>query len=255
MANVTELQYGKSFSELKALVVKIVDRGGDSVIDTSLAGDYVNFAEQYISGEVGAPYWLGEDQSLTVPASTSEVTMEANVEDVQSIRDEENNRFLSYMDRDRFDAFIVNHSDTSGTPLRWTKYGYNRRTNVESPATAMGGIKLQFWPVPSSATTLKATVQLIPGMMVNDSDYPAMPPQWHMAIVEWAAHFAGAYDIGSKAYREHFQLAMRWLLTIKRRQWRNLAGNQRFIGREEYMRRHGGSAPIAPPTRLSQLQG
>jgi len=67
--------------------------------------------------------------------------------------------------------------------------------------------------------------------------------------------YAGAYDIGSKAFAEHRALAMEWVSEIVRSERRNISGNDRIIPADEDVRRASSANPITPSTRRSQLFG
>ena len=240
------------FETLKDLLGQMYARGGDSDLSETLRGVWINGAEKFIVSRCGAPKWLQCVKTIELAAGETEYNLPISVQDVRSISDRGNIRQLSYVDRDRWSSYIVDPSQVTGTPLSWTKFEYVRRDNTGSPESAYGQIVAHFWPEPSGATTLYADCQLRPGAMVYDSDFPVVPSEYHFGLLELALMYSGAYDIGTKAYAQHRDMAMQWLAEVVRAERRDLAGNLRMVPREEHTRRQGASAPIGPPTRRGQ---
>lgn len=255
MADTVEIQDPMNFGTLKALVRQVMDRGGDSAMDDTLSGRYVNAAEAYICARLGAPHFLNHTDTLTVSASTETVTLPVNVADVFDIRDEGNVRALEYCPHSQWSSFIVDATETQGTPLAWTKFAYQRRLNTESPSEPAGALILQFWPVPTSDTTLNYDCSLRPGTMIDDTDHSVLPIQYQHGLVEGALFFGSGFDIGTRAYAQHRDMFQAWVAEMVRAEHRNLGGNERMIPGIEFRRRHRSAAPIAPPTRRSQLSG
>lgn len=250
-----ERQRPLTFGTLKSLLGQLIARGRDPVLDTDLAGHYVNAAEMFVCTEVGVnAYWLEITDSLTATANNSIITLDPQIANIVSLRDEANIQPLSYLDRQRWNDYITTPSETTGIPLFWTKHGYVRRDNTESPTQHYGQLQIGVWPVPTGDTTLRGDFLLRPGHMVNDDDVPVLPLSLHWGLLQIAAWQAGAYDVGSKSYAQHKELAASWLATIKRDAVRHPGGNVRMIPRDDHSRRRM-TAVITPPTRLGQLRG
>jgi len=253
MANAMENPTGYNFGQLKDLLRQIIDRGGDSVSSDSLAGYYLNAAENYVVLFVGNPSWLNHTDTFTTTANSEDVTLPVNVKDVSIVYDQTNQFALSYMESYLWSNYIVKPSNSTGTSLAWTKMGYERRDNTGSPSQAYGALKIKLWPVPTSAVTLNYECVLRPGTMVADSDHPVLPTEFHPGLLEVALWHSGSFDIGTRAYREHAQLAQQWLGEIRRSERRQVAGNLHFVPREEQRRRSRTAA--TPLTRRAQLYG
>lgn len=244
-----------TFGELKTRLGQVVDRGRDSAMDDAQLGQYINDAEQWICIEVGnSAYWLEKTDSINLVSGENTVNLPLQVARVISVREESEYRALVWMDRQRYLAYIVNPTVTTGSPLYWTTFEPTRRENVESPSQPYGQLQMHLWPTADNDHTLQYDAVVRPGDMVDDSDMPIIPIQYHRGLLETAAWFAGAYDVGNKTFAQHEKLASIWIASIKRDCIRHLAGNQRMIPREEYERRM--ARPItAPPTRIGQLRG
>ena len=251
-----EIQDPLSFGDLKDTVKNVVDRGRDSTLDDTIVGTFVNGAEQYICNELGGnARFLEDTEAITLTSGSPDYTFRTQVDQVISLVDKSNVWKLEYVERERFNAFVVDASFTTGSSLYWTRFGYERRTNQESPQQQYGAVKIQDTPQPTSDVTLYADEILRAGYMVDDEDMPVLPSQYHFALVEVAAWFASARDVGSKAFREHQMLAQIHLQNIKRAEIRKMSGNDVMLPREKYERLAGGKATITPPTRFAQLRG
>lgn len=242
------------FGSLKTLLRKIVNRGGDDgLLDDTLAGQFLNSAEQYIVAFCGKPYWLEYSSTIDSTAGSEDITMPVGIGDVINIWDADNKRPLNWIPKAKWDVYIVTPSNSTGSPLSWTKWGYDRRDNAGSPASPYGAMKIKIWPVPSAATTLTYTAMLRPGSMILDTDHPCIPMQFHMGLVHVAAWQSGTFDIGSKAFMDHERIAKHWLAEIRRDNVRNLSGNERMTPAEEHGLRTRTRA--TPLTRLAALYG
>ena len=251
-----EAQEPLSFGNLKTIVKNMVDRGRDSTLDDTLVGQAINGAEQYICAELGGhARFLEDTMEVELTAGSADYTFPVNVEQVVSLVDRSNVWKLKWVDRERFNAYIVDASFSQGQPIYWTQFGYVRRTNVESPDDQYGALKIQVAPQPTSSMSLYADVILRPGTMIEDTDFPVMPIQYQWGLQTWAACFLGPRDIGQKSFAQNERLATRWLSTIIRGENRKLSGNQKMVAREEHERLAGQSASISPPTRFGQLYG
>ncbi len=251
-----EVQDPISFGDIKAAVKNMTDRGRDSTLDDTIVGQAINGAEQFICLELGGnAKFLEDTESITIPANTTGYTFRASVKDIISIRDEGNVWKVQEIDRERWNSYVVDPAFHTGSALFWTRFGFTRRTNEESPAQQYGQLKIEVTPAPTSETTLVVDEILRPGFMVDDEDMPVLPAEYHWGLQEWSAYFLGPRDIGRKSFEQHERLANLWLTSIRRSEIRNLAGNQRFIPREGHDRLAGSNAAISPPTRLGQLYG
>jgi len=236
MTDTVEQQSPHSFSSLKAYLKEIISRGGDSDFDDGLAGLYINAAEKQLIDEIGVAPFLRISDSLIIPAGTSEVTMDINITDVSSFRNNSEARPLRYVERERWNEEIVDAtSESGGNPDCWTKYGYSRRTNTGSPSQPYGALKVHFYPAPGSDFTVQYDAVLAAGCMVEEDDFPVVPIRYHFGLIELAAHLAGAYGLGSKAFEQHERIAMRWIRNAVVAERRSLPGNQRFVP-GEYVR-------------------
>lgn len=249
------LQDPLSFGELKTLLGQMIGRGGrDSAMADSLRGHLINAAEQYVNEELSSSaYWLEATGTLTIPANTSVVTADQNVRDIVNIRDEGNVRALQYMDREAWNKYITDATDVTGPPLAWTKHGYSRRDNTETPDEPYGQLQVAIWPVPTGETVVQTDVMLRAGHMVDDSDLPILPISMHWGLLQVACWFAGPYDVGNKAFAQHERLAGVWMATMRRGAVRNMAGSPRLVPGEEH--RRGAAVSLTPPTRAAQLIG
>ena len=252
MSDVVEQQDPHNFASLKAYLKEIISRGGDSDMDDDLAGVYVNAAEKFLVDEIGMAPFLNVSDTLTLPGGDSEYTMDLNIRDVYSFRDESNLRPLAFIERNLWNLTVTAaDSGGGGQPSIWTKFDYARRTNVGSPAQPYGAIKVHFYPAPGSDTVLQYDAQLKAGCMVLDSDFPVVPIEYHFGLIEIAALHAGAYDFGSKAFQQHERLAMKWVRNAVRAERRSIQGNPRLMAREEVNRI--ARANTNPLTRMRQL--
>ena len=253
MPDTTEVLVPLNFGTLKSTVKSILDRGGDSATSDTLAGMWVNAAEKFICSEIGAPHFLQYEDSFTLAASDNTETLPVNVKEVTSVYDKANLHQLVYVAKEKWNAFITDATNGTGTPGAWTKWGYTRRTNTESPSAEYGQLQLAVWPTPRSSVTLSYDCILRPGCMVFDSDMPVVPIEYHYGLIQMALMNAGPYDIGVKAFQQNSQLAMMWLRSIIRSERREMQGNQKFIHVAEWRRRAGARAN--PLTRYDQLYG
>lgn len=251
MADTIEIQDPMQLSELRSVLKEVFDRGGDSSLSDSLSNHYLNSAEVYIVKFIGAPKCLEHGDTISV--SSEDFTFPANVNNIVQIWDEANRRPLVKVDKFTWNDYITDPSVTSGSPVAWTQWGFSRRTNTESPSQNYGGLKVKFWPVPSSATTLNCDVILKPGTMIFDSDFSVLPPDYHYGLIEVALMLMGPYDIGQKAYAQHRDMAMQWLNEIRRDERRDVGGNMKLVSVENHaMRSNSNRVPL---TRLDQLSG
>lgn len=253
MADTVEIQSPFNFSDLKSDFLAIIDRGGDSSMDSSLAGKYLNAAEQYICSRIGAPKFLEHSDTIDTTADSPELIFPVNVKDVVKLMDKTNMHALSYYDAQKWNDYIVDPTNSSGIPLAWTKWGYVRRTNAESPSQPYGAMKVKLWPTPTEVLTLDYDCILRPGSMVSDSDFPVIPMEWHFGLIQVAIMIAGPRDVGVRTFREYAEMAERWLREIIRADRRDLAGNPRLTPGEEHRRKSRKSA--TPLSRFNQLYG
>jgi len=252
----SEAQDPLSFGDLKTAVKNTVDRGRDSTLDDTIVGQAINGAEQFICAELGgSARFLADTIEVELTGGSPDYTFPVNVDQVISLVDKANVWKLEWLDRERFNAFVVDASYNKGQSLYWTQFGYVRRTNQESPNDQYGALKIQVTPQPTSSVSLWADVMLRPGTMVDDEDFPVVPIQYQWGLQTWSAYFLGPRDIGQKAFQQNERLARQWLDTIKRGEIRMLSGNQRMLPREEYERLAGQKSTITPPTRFAQLYG
>ena len=253
MPDTVEVLSPMNFGTIKGLVRQILDRGGDSTTSDTLAGVWVNAAEKFICSEIGQPSFLQYSDSFTLAGGDGTETLPVNVKDVTSIYDKSNLHKLTYVSREIWNAYVVDPTNGTGIPGAWTKSGYTRRTNTESPSREYGQLEITVWPCPSSSITLNYDCALRPGCMVLDSDMPVIPIEYHYGLIQVALMNAGPYDIGVKAFQQNSQLAMRWLRSAIRSERREVQGNQRFMHVAEWNRRRGTRAN--PLTRYAQLHG
>lgn len=251
-----EAQDPLSFGDLKTAVKNTVDRGRDSTLDDTIVGQAINGAEQFICAELGGSARFLEDTiEITLSSGSSDFTFPVNVDQIISLVDKENVWKLEWLDRERWNAFVVNAGFSTGTSLYWTRFGYVRRTNTESPNDQYGALKIQVTPQPTGDVSLFADVILRPGTMVDDNDFPVLPIQYQWGLQTFGAYFLGPRDIGQKTFTQNERLAQQWLAAMKRGEIRQLSGNQRLMPREEYERLAGQQSTITPPTRFAQLRG
>jgi len=253
MVDTVEIQDPMTLGELKEDLKEMFDRGGDSSLDDRLAGRLLNAAEVFIVNFIGAPKCLEHTDTIVTTASDKDLTFPVNVEDITNIWDDDNIRQLDFIEKRDWSAFITRPEYSSGSPYAWTKWGFVRRTNQESPSEPFGALQVQIWPVPTTAYTLNYDCILRPGYMNNDSDFPVLPIDYHWGILQVALMNAGQYDIGVGEQKRHERMAMMWLNEMRRKERRDLAGDLRFIGRDEFSRRQRRRG--VPLTRRAQLYG
>lgn len=251
-----ESQEPLSFGQLKTAVKNMVDRGRDSTLDDTLVGQAINGAEQYICDYLGGnARFLADTEAITLTAGSPDYTFRVQVDQVISLVDRSNVWKLKWIDRERFNAYVVDASFSQGQAIYWTQFGYERRTNAESPDQQYGALKIQVTPEPTSAVTLYADEILRPGTMIFDTDYPVVPIQYQWGLQAWSSYFLGPRDVGRKSFEQNARVAQQWLDNINRAEIRKLSGNQKMVAREEHERLAGQSASISPPTRFGQLYG
>ncbi len=248
-----ELQSPSDFLTLQTDFLAIIDRGGDSSMGNSLAGKYLNAAEQLICSRIGAPHFLEYSDTITCTANSPDLTFPVNVKDVTMMFDKANMGQLTFIDAQKWNAYIVDPTNSTGEPVSWTKWGYSRRTNAESPSQPYGAMKAKVWPTPTSATVLDYDCVLRPGFMISDSDHPVVPSEWHFALIQVAIMIAGPRDVGVRTFQEYSRMAEIWLREIVRSERRDLSGNIRFTPREEHIAKSRRKA--TPLTRMNQLYG
>lgn len=251
-----EVQDPISFGDLKIDLKDMIDRGRDSTINDRILGRVLNGAEQFICNRLGGfAKFLEDTEEITLTGGSTTYTFRPSVKKVISIRDENNVWRLEWIDRERFNAYLVNPAFQTGSPLFWTDFGFVRRTNAESPQQQYGQLKIEVSPQPASDTTAFVDEILRAGFMVDDTDFPVMPAEYHWGLLNVAAWMLGPRDVGNKAYTQFREVAREWLENIMRGEIRNLAGNQRIVPREDFERRSGANPSITPPTRFNQLWG
>lgn len=238
MANEVEVLKPMNFGTIKDLVGQVKDRGGDSSTSDTLRGVWVNAAEKFVCSEIGAPHFLEYTDTIVASSGSNDLTFPVNVKEVVSLYDKSNLHALVLLERAKWDSYIVDPSKTTGLPAVWTKWGYSRRANTESPAQEYGQFQVSVWPTPSSDTTLSYTCILRPGCMVHDSDFPVVPIEYHYGLVQLALMMAGPHDIGVKAYAQNRELAMMWLRTAIRADRRNMSGNDQMVHVASHSRRN-----------------
>jgi len=253
MVDTVETQVPMNFSSLKTDLKEIFDRGGDSSMSDRLAGRYINAAEVHIVNYIGSMKCLENEDTITTTASSGSLTFPVNVEEVISIRDTSNKRPLAWVEKEEWNRYIVDPTNSSGSPYAWTQFGYDRRTNAESPSAETGGIKVTLWPTPSTAMSLAYDCILKPGYMIEESDQPVLPMDYHYGILQIGLMLAGPYDVGNRTFETHSRMAMQWLDGMRRKERRDLSGNLKFQGREVANRMSRGR--VVPLTRNAQLFG
>ena len=251
-----EVQDPLSFGDLKTDLADMLERGRDSTLSDRILGRAVNAAEQHICNELGGyAKFLQDTETITIPANETEYTFRTQVKDVISLRDTANLWKLAYVDREMFNNSIVSASFSTGDPLYWTKFGYERRSNQESPQQQYGQFKIELTPQTTGDKTLEADEILRAGYMVDDEDMPVVPSEYHWDLLEVAASHLSPRVVGQKAFSEFRELAARAVERIRRAEIRDLAGNQRIVPREAYERASGRNSTVTPPTRFAQLYG
>jgi hypothetical protein len=241
-----------TFLSLKNQLRTRIDRGGDSEMGDALAGQFINQAEQFILAELGPAWFINSSSSFVIPANTYEYSMPATVDDVISLRDEGNLVPLIYIEKAKWNAYITDPDYQTGQPTAWTKFDFVRST--DSPAAAYDQIKIQVTPTPSTAFTLYYDAVLRAGYMVDDTDLPIIPTNFHGCLLAAACMLAGQVDVTSEFYQVSRDLFRTLFRGLRRRARQELSGNPTFVPRETHERRLNKNS-LVPPTRRQQLFG
>ena len=81
-------------------------------------------------------------------------------------------------------------------------YGATRYTSTRPlEFTVAPDLSIGLGPVPAQGYTVSGEYYRVPTELVNDSDLPAMPSQFHMAIVYRAMMFYGAFEAAQEVYQ------------------------------------------------------
>lgn len=119
--------------------------------------------------------WLEAATTLSVPASTSTLTLPSDFFKPVQLVDTTNQAALRYWDVRNFSRNIADQTQT-GQPEVYTVIGTNT---------------IQLYPVPDASLSLKLIYERQISDMVNGTDLPTpMPARYHYAIVHGAAYIA-----------------------------------------------------------------
>lgn len=133
-----------------------------SVLDSRL-DTWVNLAYNEIASGIDFEE-LSDDFDIPTVIGTHEYTGPANPLAVQLVRDETNERLLTWVPKNEY--FRLNRSQT-GAVLRWTRRGDN----------------ILVYPTPDAVVTLRALFKITPPALALDTDVTVLPPYIDNALI------------------------------------------------------------------------
>jgi hypothetical protein len=160
--------------------------------------------------------WKQLENNTTISAisGTQEytpVTSSASVPRIrrlESIKDETSSRYIDYIQREVFEKSYpyVAPTDT-GTPSLWYISGYNSNSDI----------MIKLFKVPDCSRTYRAIFYEEPLELLNDSDVPRIPDQFHQGLtyLGLAKYFEYQKDSFATYYRQMHEAYKAKVLTIE----------------------------------------
>ena len=150
------------------------DQGSRSSITNQQMKDFLNFAEQQFVTEVGDVFWRLRPFQVVAQKGNRFMFLPRRVsEEINSIQDLTNGRFLSYIQPKELNIRTTNRTLDQGTPHRWTFAGMGSGDRI----------RLELFATPTQDITYEVWAKAIPGLMVDDEDFPLVPQRYAEALV------------------------------------------------------------------------
>lgn len=177
----------RTYAQIYNDALQEVDETSGSGATTAKAIIKAGINESY-SQAAGLRNWktLESSKSLTTTNGTAEytpVTSSASTPRIRriiSILDQTNNKYIKEIERSVFEKsypFVdPTVSGNLGNPRLWYESGYSSARNM----------KVTFYQIPNSALTLLVRYFFEPLALVNDTDIPLIPDQYHYGLGYWA---------------------------------------------------------------------
>lgn len=215
------------------------DQGGKGSVSLQQMKDFVNFSEQQFVTEVGDVDWRVRSFRVTSRANNRFMTLPRRIsEEIISIQDLTNSRPLDEIPMKDLGIRTTNRDLDSGTPILWARAGHGSGDRI----------RLELFPKPTGEFVYEIFAKAMPGLMVEDEDYPLVPQRYAEAIVIGAVQRAAMQSGNDKLLswnQSHYNRIRNGAISANRR------------GKESHIR-SGRSTParrLRPPTRRDQLGG
>lgn len=185
--------------DFAALRTETLAHGFDPIAFTARINQYLNDAQSFIARRVN--YYIDEATfPIATVAGTDTYAWPTDFARARSLFDSDRNVEMVYVSLRRIDQSSV----TSGAPTYY----------------ALTGANVRLYPVPDGVYNLVLRYWKLPAQLVNDSDTPTMPEDWHRLLWYWAVKecYAAEDDATTAQYWEQeFNVGLS-----------NFAGDQKF---------------------------
>lgn len=226
--------YAQIYNDALQQVDEVVGSGSTTAKQIIKAGINEAYSEA-----AGLRNWetLQSNTTITTVSGTSlytPITSSSSIPRIRriiSVLDETNNKFIQEIDQKIFEKSYPFVDPTltgnTGNPRLWMSTDYTSGRDAQ----------IKLYPIPNSTLTLRVRYFYEPLPLVNDSDIPLIPDQYHYGLAYWpiAKYYEFQREFISNYYRQQHQqwiadmLAAEYGPVIETPQMNPLTRNQSYI--------------------------
>lgn len=167
-------------SQLSALISDVYERIQQTETARSSIIKWLNDGQKNACRRYLFPF-LRYEQAVSTVNGTSTYSLDYATGRIYGVRNATTGRPLSYVDPKRFDRLYPTPM-ASGSPFLYFIPGQSQASAAVRPQP-----QIQVYSVPSGVEALKVRSYRLPFDMVADTDYPALPDDYHEILVNYAA--------------------------------------------------------------------